>query len=181
MATRTAVLVGISGVGKTTFLKRLTAAYSVKGFTASQIISEAHLSEKGKGLTSSTQTHGNSALNKEMLLKGFDLIRAKTEGTIVLDAHTIVKKVDGVKAIDSDVFRVLEIGLIMVLREDPSIIYEQRENDSTRNRDDHDVGELQTLQEESTQASIRLAKKLRIPCVIITRDDFHFAGRTLST
>lgn len=129
MIQKTIALVGISGVGKTTFLKNLASELTFQHLTAGTLISE------GKSLEREDRDKlrlSNINENQRLLILGFHRARDPNIPFVVMDGHVVIHGAEGLEIIGSDVFEALGIDAMMHLVAPPERILENRLKDAGR-------------------------------------------------
>lgn len=161
-------LVGISGVGKTTFLERLAQEVAFQHLTAGSLISAARTSES----TDRDQLRlSNLDDNQQLLIKGFHLSCDQNMPFVVMDGHAVIHSATGLEVIGSEVFAALGIAAMVHLVADPKRILENRENDITRSRPHLSEQQLEEHQNCSILATAKVCEALEIPWLKATADD----------
>lgn len=172
MIQRRFAVVGISGVGKTTFLKRLGELIDFQHLSAGSLIAEARKKSDGErdGLRSV-----NIAENQRLLVSGFMLKVDPSAESIILDGHMIIHAQGGVEVIDPSVFSGMAIEGIIHLSALPEQIEKNRLNDAMRQRPGLSVKELSDHQGLSLSATKNTCEYLQIPFLEVATNDFQLA------
>lgn len=177
MNQKVAALVGISGVGKTTFLKQVAKTCAFQHLTAGSLIAQA----------SSIDVAARDRLrlsdvdeNQRLLVQGFSAARDNMAQIVVLDGHVVIHSAAGMSLIDSRVFSDLGTGLIAHLEAAPAQIQSNRVLDTSRKRPLLSIDELSAHQARSLAEAQRVAEDLGIELIRLTHDDADVFGRFLS-
>lgn len=174
MTQKTIALVGISGVGKTTFLKNLASELIFQHMTAGTLISE------GKSLEREDRDKlrlSNINENQKLLILGFYHARDPNIPLVIMDGHVIIHGAEGLEIIGSDVFEALGIDAMMHLVAPPKRILENRLKDAGRIRPLLTEKELEEHQSISLFSAQKVCEILNIPCVKITVTEIDLARR----
>lgn len=164
---------GISGVGKTTFLRNMQQHITFQHLTGGSLIAKARLTETTDrdGLR-----HADLHDNQRLLIEGFSLDRDPLVRIVIMDGHVIVEGSDGIQKVPASVFERLGISLIVHLEADPVLISQNRTYDTMRARPEHSVETLFRHQEISREQALVIASKLSIECLQVTHDDVIALG-----
>ena len=172
MMQKSIALVGISGVGKTTFLKRLASEIEFQHLTAGTLISA------GKALEQQDRDQlrmSNIDENQQLLIAGFHHAKDKAALFVVMDGHVVIHTEQGLKNIGADVFDALGIDAMVHLVADPMHIFEHRTRDTSRNRPTLSEQQLKEHQDASLLAAQEICKSINIPFMKITADEIDTA------
>jgi adenylate kinase len=171
-----AMIVGISGVGKTTFVHRLRADIDFQHLTAGSLIaaSKAAVDSERDRLRLSDLDE-----NQAQLIKGLSLARDPKASLILLDGHVVIHANDGLEELSSEVFNQLGVRGFLHLVSDPNQIAINRRNDVRRLRPALSLAELNTHQKASLETTERIAHSLTIPWRRVTYEDIKVAERFL--
>jgi len=173
-------LLGISGVGKSTFLNVLGEKVAFKHAQASSLIKDKIRREASEGATSKELRLGNTNDNQRLLVSAYRRLIAATEDRVILDAHAIIDKDTHVDKVEIDVFRQLGFDLLIVLVAEPKAIVQRRSEDNRRTRPQLQASEISKHQNLSNDHAISIASKLGIPCVIVSSEQVEFVAMLLS-
>jgi len=165
-------LVGISGAGKTTFLKRLGELIDFQHLSAGSLIAEARKrsDEERDGLRSNSIDE-----NQQLLISGFVLKADPSAERIILDGHMIVHTQGGAEVIDPSVFAGMAIDGIIHLSAPPEQIEKNRLHDTIRERPNISVKELSDHQGLSLSATKSACEYLHIPFLEVAANDLQLA------
>lgn len=159
---------GISGVGKTTFLKKLAKLMLFQHVTGGSLIA----------LAKNTIADGRDNLryadldeNQRLLIEGFKLARDPSVELVIMDGHVVIDDGECLAKISSDVFKALDVRVMVHLEDDPANIVKNRYCDAARSRPKYDNNTLERHQDMSRQSARAIAEKLRIGFHIVTHND----------
>mgnify|MGYP005989101789 CR=1 FL=1 len=168
MRQRVVAFTGISGVGKTTFLKKLTKQMVFQHVTGGSLIAAAR-----NAATDSRDElrYADLGENQRLLIEGFALESDANVEVIIVDGHAVID--DGVRLmkISSDVFKAIGVMAMVHLEADPTRIAKNRSKDKGRSRPSYDADMLGTHQDMSRKSARSIAEKLRVGFHIVTHDD----------
>lgn len=150
---------GISGVGKSTFLKDAAQALSFQHLTAGSLIGRARDSQ----IAQDRLRLQDIAQNQKLLVDGLHVAKDASAQIIVLDGHAVIDGPSGIEVIDADVFRRLGVGAIAHLEGEPGQIFANRIGDQSRVRPHRSAEELGGHQTMSLAAVQNIAVSLRVP------------------
>ena len=167
---------GLSGVGKSWLCERFAARHGAVHASASALLREAKRSI-GEPTDSEGLRQGSVMDNQQLLVREFDLLRAKTDSPILLDAHNVVDDDTSLVQIPLSVVQGLAPDLIVFIRSDPAAIIERRASDATRQRPMRDEATLERHQELAMALAHSHAKDLGVPFVVVEAgDEITFAA-----
>lgn len=152
--------VGISGVGKTTFLRGLAQEVQFQHLTAGSLISAAKASESDDR---DRLRLSNIDENQRLLIAGFHLARDLSAPLLIMDGHVVIHAADGLHAIGADVFAQLEIMGMIHLAAPPERIAANRAHDTRRDRPCLSKDDLERHQNASLANATSLCETLGIP------------------
>lgn len=164
-------LVGISGVGKSTFIRKVQTHCLIEHLPASEIIQSELFETTGRKLTPAQLRERNIGENQAALISGFQKIKLRASVPSVLDAHTVVDKEGVLIPIKHSVFATFGFDLLICLVAPASQIIEQRANDKTRNRPKLTLENIEYHQESSRRQAIEIGTSLGIPTFVLTAGD----------
>lgn len=176
MSQKIVAVVGISGVGKTTFLSRVAAKCEFQHLSAGTLIAQ------GRSLASTARDSlrsSNLDENQSLLVEGFKDASDPDAKIIILDGHVVMLSPVGLAPIDSRVFASLGIDIIAHLEADPPQILSNRLKDTGRERPSLSIEELGAHQIRSLAEARRVADDLGIELKRLTHDDDDVFGRFL--
>lgn len=159
---------GISGVGKTTFLRGLAERVPFQHLTGGSLIAAAR--EAGPDQRDAMR-HADLDENQRLLIEGFSLARDPAATCIVMDGHVVIDSSDGLEELPVDVFRALGITKMVHLEAEPECISLNRSNDTTRRRPTHNQETLSQHQLASRAHAKSIAAELKVDFHIVTHSD----------
>lgn len=175
----TVALVGISGVGKTTFLKTAMSATPFLHLEASKLIKEEIALLKKQVQTSEELRIGAIMDNQKLLVKAFRRKTVDCYDRVVLDAHTVVDTGNSLEKIPASVFLALNVKSILFLQDDPKTIRARREADKSRKRPQRTVDEIEHHQQMAILAAANVALELEISLHVITSRQANMLAQAL--
>lgn len=131
MKQRVVAVVGISGVGKTTFIKRLAEELPIQHLTAGTLI------EAGRAIRLLDRDQirlANINDNQKLLIAGIEQARDESKRFIVMDGHVVIHGPQGLEDLSSQVFSALNVDGMVHLSASPERILRNRVNDGSRDR-----------------------------------------------
>lgn len=164
----TIAFVGISGVGKSTFLKTVRSTTPFLHLEASKLIKEELALVQQQVQTSEELRTGAVLDNQELLVQAFHRNASGHEGLVVLDGHTVVDTGSGLQRIPAPVFAEINIRSILFLQDHPELIRSRRAIDTTRVRPERSAQEIQHYQQEALLAAADITLELSIPLHVVT-------------
>ena len=151
---------GVSGVGKTTFLRYLSQALEFQHLSAGTIISsELRCRSEDRDFL---RLEGFDE-NQDLLVSGFHRERSAEIPIAILDCHNVVHTETGLSKVPTEVFMRLGITAFLHLSASPEAIIVNRSEDTTRRRPVISVYEMSFHQEESLKAAREISHELAIP------------------
>lgn len=160
--------VGVSGVGKSTFLKTAMGTTPFMHLEASKLIKE-ELALVARQVQTSEELRTGAVLdNQELLIRAFLRNTEGQEGLVVLDGHTVVDTGSGLQRIPASVFAKMNVCLILFLQDDPEVISSRRAADTTRVRPKKPAQEINIHQQEAMLAAADIALELDVPLQVVT-------------
>lgn len=176
MKQRVVALTGISGVGKTTFLRKLSAAREFQHLTGGTLIAAAR--NKGSDARDSLR-HADLEENQRLLIQGFALEKDPKANLIIVDGHVVIDNNSGLARISSTVFESIDVSLILHLEADPVRIFKNRSEDTSRFRPIRDVETLAHHQAASREHARYVARSLQIDFCILSHGDHSLVADSL--
>lgn len=170
-------LVGISGVGKTTFLKKLAPSLAFQHLTAGSLIARAQKAEKKPR---DDLRLADVDENQRLLVEGFNLACNRSAPLIILDGHCIIHGDVGVRHIQSQVFSLLGVRLMVHLEADPLQVQINRSSDMTRERPSLQIAELSAHQTQSLSHAQHIASELKIGFLPLKHSDLDVLIEVIS-
>ncbi|MFS4580343.1 AAA family ATPase [Phaeobacter sp. C3_T13_0] len=174
MSQRVVAFTGISGVGKTTFLRKFAELMEFQHVTGGSLIAAA------KNVARDARDdlrHADLDENQRLLIEGFTVARDANAEVIILDGHVVIDDGERPTKISSDVFKALGVMAMVHLETDPKRIAKNRSKDSARSRPRYDTDILRQHQDMSRQNAHSIAEELGISFYIVTHNDVaHLAS-----
>lgn len=168
MTQKIIAFVGISGVGKTTFLQSLALEIAFQHLTAGSLIS--------LGTSRAYEDRDKLRLlnvdeNQRHLIAGFHSARDPKAALVVMDGHAVIDTGNGLEVIGTEVFAALGINALMHLVAEPAQILRNRRSDSRRTRPELPEHLLEEHQKTSVRAAQMVAGSLGVPFLQVMADD----------
>ena len=168
MTQRVVAFTGISGVGKTTFLKELERQVSFQHLTGGSLIAAARQIEHGQR---DKLRHANLDENQQLLINGFLVTRDPQAALIVMDGHVVIDDGNSLTKLPSEVFHALGTSLMVHLEADPARIAANRSRDTSRSRPNLPPENLRQQQSTSNAHARSISHDLGIEFQSVTHDD----------
>ena len=164
---------GISGVGKTTLIKRIfcRTAQKILHLEGSTLIKEAmNQSVTSEALRSSSSS--NIYDNQEKLIAEYwKNIKNKSIEIVVFDGHCLIDNGQELVQIPLSVVDRLKLCHLIFVDDNPETIYQRRKEDNSRDRPVSTVNELQQLQNRALLVCEHYHLELKIPLLVISASD----------
>ncbi len=159
---------GISGVGKTTFLLELANLVPFQHLTAGSLIAAAReaASDRRDDLRCNDLDE-----NQRLLIDGFSVARDLKAELVVIDGHVVIDDGESLVKLPNDVFRALDIAMMVHLEAEPRRIANNRAKDNSRSRPKYEPETLRRHQEVSRFHAKYIAESLCVSFHIVTHDD----------
>ncbi|AYO81762.1 ATP-binding protein [Methylobacterium brachiatum] len=132
--TKKVALLGLSGVGKTTFVARIQERLPVLHLQASALIKTEQARVAAHSDSSEALRLGAVLDNQSLMIAAFRRISATATLPVIFDAHSVIDGRNGLVEIPSEVFSPLGLAAIFFLKADPIIIAQRRLIDTGRDR-----------------------------------------------
>lgn len=161
-------LVGLSGVGKSTLLKKLSDQIEFEHLQASALIKSELKRTQAEIKNSEGLRQGQVIDNQTALVNGFLRATKGMSGLFVLDGHTLIDAGEKLIEIPADVFRQIGVEHMVFLQDDPQKIAERREADRNRKRPKRTVETLVNHQAQAITVAARITLELDIPLSVIS-------------
>jgi adenylate kinase len=171
-------ITGLSGVGKSTLLRKLASTVSFQHLQASALIREARRSDQ-QSLTLDQLRSVDIDENQELLANGFTRAVNRGAGLIVLDAHTAIELDDKLVLIGTNVFGAIGISSMIFLVDDCAEIIKRRLNDKERQRPIKSLEKLRSTQNQSLQHTEEICRVLGIPISVFSSNDHSAVAKLL--
>jgi adenylate kinase len=176
MNQRVIAFTGISGVGKTTFLKKLAALTAFQHVTGGSLIAAARDVAPD---VRDTMRHADLDENQRLLVQGFALARDPTIGLIIMDGHVVIDAGESLTKISSDVFKAIDVATMVHLEAEPGCIAKNRSLDASRSRPSYGPETLSQHQNVSRTHAQSIAKTLQIEFHVVTHSDVAVLAKEL--
>lgn len=170
MTQKIVAFTGLSGVGKTTFLRNLAEHIPLQHLTGGSLIAAAR---KARSDERDAMRYADLDENQRLLIDGFALARDPGAQLIIIDGHVVIDTGAGFQEFPADVFRALGITKMVHLEAKPSLIKTNRSSDTSRRRPAHDQETLSQHQFSSRAHANRIAVALNVEFHIATHDDIE--------
>lgn len=165
MKQKIVALVGISGVGKTTFARKLAEDLQIQHLTAGTLIK---MGSAIKSLDRDRLRLADIDGNQQFLIDGFHQSRDRNEQYIIIDGHVVIHGLLGLEELCADVFDALEIDGMVHLSSSPTRILTHRINDEKRERPILSEQEINEHQSRSIAVAKTICRSLNVPLIEAT-------------
>lgn len=174
-------LTGVSGVGKSSLIYRLSGSHKFQSMTASEIIAKARHGLESRETSRLEEQLGKTEIfdNQKFLLAGFCRECNPKAECVVLDCHTLLDSSKGYVPIEPAVFSSLGIGHMVMLVDDPEEILKRRKLQNDRKRPDRSSLEILEYQEQSLLHGLRIVSSLNIALEVLPMARAHELARHL--
>lgn len=177
MSQRVVAFAGISGVGKTTFLNRFASTVAFQHVTGGSLIASARSAASN---SRDAMRHADLDENQRLLIRGFALARDPTADLIIMDGHVVIDDGKGLTNISSDVFKALDVAVMVHLEANAERVAKNRRQDTSRSRPSYGTERLAQHQRISREHAQSIAKTLNIGFHVVTHDDVAHLARVLA-
>jgi adenylate kinase len=154
---------GLSGVGKTTFLRRLQTELPFRHLQAGSLIKTARDSVQIDTMARDELRHLDIDENQKLLVAAFRSEITAGDKLTILDGHTLIEHEANVSLVSAHVFAAMGINAMIFLRDDPASILARRQSDATRKRPILSLQELKQRQEMALEQGNAIAQSIEIP------------------
>lgn len=168
---RRIALLGLSGVGKTSMLNRLSSQVAFTHLEASRLIKAEQARRSIAAQSSEALRTGPVLDNQALLVAGFKHEARSIEGSIVFDGHSVIDGGNGLIKIPPDVFASIELQAICILQAEPADILARRQGDTARPRPVRSVDALAEHQEKAIEVARAIAEQLNLPFSLLGNED----------
>lgn len=170
MTQKIIAVVGVSGVGKSTFLRNLKDQVNFQHLQASEIITRQMLELNQVQCDSEFLRYANIDNNQALLVSGFKRLCDPEAQIVILDGHTVIDTPGGLVDIDSLVFQEIGIVHLVCLAENPYEIVRRRQADFSRSRPNRSLIQIEQYQNQAQIRGFQIALSLKIPFTILPSD-----------
>lgn len=168
MSQRIVAVTGISGVGKTTVLRRLAQLIDFQHVTGGSLIAAAReIAVDSRDII----RYADLDENQRLLVEGFALTRDPYASLVIIDGHVVIDGAEGLSKIPSNVFKALGVSIMVHLEAPPEQIAINRAGDASRPRPFYSRDLLEQHQMLSRWHAHAVSGILNIPLHIVTHDD----------
>ena len=170
--TRRIALLGLSGVGKSTLIRRLHKKVPLIHLQASALIKAEQAYRAQRPESSECLRLGAIVDNQSLMIAAFQRAVTEADVPIVFDGHSVIDGHNGLVEIPTSVFAQLTLDAIFYLSAEPRLIFERREKDARRDRPLRNIQTLDQHQLIAHKTAERIAGEIGCPfCVIDDNDD----------
>jgi adenylate kinase len=163
-------VLGVSGVGKTSAIKRLGEQHPLLHLQASDLLKAAYI-RQGVPQTSEQLRLGAVASNQRILIDEFQTAVRDTLLPVVFDGHSVIEGAHGLEFVDWNIFKAIGAQRLVFLESTPQKIHSQRMRDTARKRAPQSVENLELVQEAARRHSELIARKLGVPFLVVAQHD----------
>jgi adenylate kinase len=175
---RIIAITGVSGVGKSTFVRSLAMTVPLEHLQASTLIQEGR-NAAGEMVIQDQLRLVDLDENQRFLVAGFRLATASKRGFIILDAHTIIEKGNEIIPIDAGIFGAVGISTMIFLEDDPAAIADRRRGDASRVRLVPHVDRLSQIQDVARKQALIICRTLNVALYVYHPSQFAAVGAAL--
>jgi len=162
---------GLSGVGKTTFIRKLSVDADFLHLEASHVIKQQVSGAEEIIPTSEQLRLGNLNHNQILLIRGVQKEVAFHNKLTILDCHTVIDGKNGLENVSVDVFAGLRVSHMLFLEDDAQNIVTRRLADKTRVRPSLSASTVSEHQQLARQHAEYISKSLNVPIDILSHAD----------
>lgn len=178
---RAALVVGVSGVGKSYVIGRCAANAGFIHIQASDVLRQAKADLLARTVDREELRKGQVLDNQTLLIEAFGKLRAQENRPIVFDAHNIIDTDNGYVEIPLEVFRAIDLYVVIALSGDPESILARRTRDTGRVRPDRTSGQIAEYQSLVIALAEKHARELGVPFRLVgSGDEEAFAQAILA-
>lgn len=178
MRQRVVAVTGISGVGKTTFLRELADLVTFQHITGGSLIAANR--EAGSDQRDAMR-HADLDENQRLLIKGFEVARDPAADLVVIDGHVIIDDGSSLQRLPAHVFRALGVTMMVHLEAEPTRISINRFTDHSRSRPTYGLDLLRQHQDISRVHAKSIAAELGVEFQSVTHDCVSDLASVLKT
>ncbi len=167
MTNKIIALLGVSGVGKSTVLNKLSSNLPFQHLQASAIIKERRAKLENQTLSNDDLRSFSINDNQQLLVDGFKEVVQASPRLAILDGHSAIETPSGVVLIEPSVFAAIGIAHLIFLVDHPSAIARRRDQDLSRKRPPASEQQLNTLQDTALLQASSIARELDIMMTVL--------------
>jgi len=175
--TQIVAVVGVSGVGKSTFIRGLRGALSFQHLSAGRIIRYQREREEQAPQAHDELRNLDIDENQRLLVEGFHDLLDASQNLTLFDGHTVIDTSDELRRIEPSVFASLGIMAILFLQEQPETIRSRREADRKRSRPLISPEKISVHQSYALATTAEICLELAIPFLVIDTSQVESAIR----
>ena len=168
--TRRIALLGLSGVGKSTLVRRLGQRLPLLHLQASALIKAEQAHRMQDADSSEALRTGAVIGNQQLMIAAYMRETAGITPPVVFDGHSIIDGRDGLIEIPAEVFAALNLDAIFYLSARPNVIAERRQADVDRLRPARDAATLAGHQRIARESARAIAAEIGCKFVEISSD-----------
>lgn len=166
-------LLGLSGVGKSTLIRRLAERKPILHLQASALI-KAELAHRAQPFQNSEALRTGPVVdNQVLMISAFRRAVANVVVPVVFDGHSVIDGQNGLIEIPATTFAELGLNTIFYLSADPHVIAARRLKDTGRERPMRDTETLAAHQTIASAAAQKVAEQIGCTFVPITERDLE--------
>lgn len=177
MSQKIIAFTGISGVGKTTFLKKLAKTVSFQHLSGGSLIASARQAGADQR---DAMRHADLDENQQLLIDGFFAVCDPQVELVILDGHVVIDGGNNLNELPSTVFRALGVSLMVHLEANSDQVAANRSLDTSRSRPTYASEALDQHQSTSRNHAASIACELGIGFQIVTHSDVDEFATMLS-
>lgn len=177
MSQKIVAFTGISGVGKTTFLKALAKRMTFQHLTGGSLIAAARQEDADQR---DSIRHADLDENQRLLIEGFFVACDPQIELVIMDGHVVIDSGNNLTELPSTVFRALGTSLMVHLEPYPDWIAANRSRDTSRSRPIYAIETLARHQSASRRHAASIASDLGIGFHIVRHSDLDQFATMLS-
>ncbi|WBY16701.1 AAA family ATPase [Erythrobacteraceae bacterium WH01K] len=168
---KTVAVVGLSGVGKSTSIRRAAMDIDLLHLQASALIKLEQEHRAGSACSSEDLRLGPVLDNQALMLAAFSRMTHGVRSLVVFDGHTIIDGAAGPIFIPAEVFNALGCKSMAFLWDEPELIAQRRQADHRRDRPALTSHLLSRHQNLAERAAREICGELDIPLKLIKGSD----------